>query len=284
MIPKILAIYYGYPSLINNSNGNISNAINILKNYDMIIFGSGLEQSSHSDHKNTKNIILHPNMINTKVYGYIDSTISINQFKNKTDNWQKLGVKGIFADRFGYDFSISRSKQNQILDYIHSKNLQAFVNAWNVDDVFGNNINIPSNPTGIVSHIGPNDWYLAQSYQIYNGVYQSVQDWKDKSDKMTFYKQKFGTKMATCSTWNTSQFDQSKMDYAYFSTILYNFDAYCFGEYNFSTDSQLPFRSRKEFIGTNFVTNIVQNQNKFSRNFNVGIKLDTANHTINYII
>ena len=50
--------------------------------------------------------------------------------QTKIDNWAAMGVKGVFVDRFGYDFGVSRANQNQIVDYIHSKNISAFVNAY----------------------------------------------------------------------------------------------------------------------------------------------------------
>ncbi|ARF08692.1 hypothetical protein Catovirus_1_742 [Catovirus CTV1] len=283
LTPKKLAIYYGYPSLVNGSAGDVNSAVNVFKDYDMIIFGSGLEEISHADHNKTCNII--SNILTTNVFGYIDSTISIHNFKNRVDKWLKMGVKGIFADKFGYDFSVSRSKQNQILDYIHSKSIIAFVNAWNPDDVFSSSVNVTYNPNGSPSVINSDDWYLAQSYQIINGVHQNVNDWKSKSDKMKNYKQVFGTKMACCTTYDISQFDQKKMDYAYFSTILYGFDAFCFGENNFSaTNSLLPYRTRKQFYGSTFITDINSNSGIYKRNVNVGLFLNTNSHVIDTII
>lgn len=285
IIPKKLAIYYGYPSLVNNSSGNLISAVNIFRNYDMLIFGSSLEQLSHPDHNNTEFIIRHSSLANTKVYGYIDSILTTNQIKNRIDLWKSMGIKGIFVDRFGFDYSVYRTKQNLILDYIHSKNLEAFVNAWNIDDVFSNNIHPICNSQGIPSNINSNDWYLAQSYQIINGVHQNVNDWKSKSDKMIYYKQLFGTRMATTTTYDNSQFDQEKMNYAYFSTILFNFDAFSFGEHNFSaSNSQLPYRTRKPFLGTKFVSNISEKNGIYTRETNIAIKLDTVNHTIDTLI
>lgn len=285
LIPKKLAIYYGYPSLVNGSAGNLNSAVNTFKNYDMVVFGAGLEQSTHPDHNNTISIINNSNMANTKAFGYIDSTLSINTFKNRVDLWTSMGVKGIFADRFGYDFSVSRAKQNQILNYIHSKNLIAFVDAWNVDDVFGNSINITYNPLATPSVINSNDWYLAQSYQIINGVYQNESDWKTKVDKMVNYKQTFGTKIATTTTYDTSPFDQSKMDYAYFSTVLYNFDAYSWGENNYSaSDNLLPFRTRKIFYGNKFVVPISSNSGIYTHRTNIGFYLNTTTHTVDTLI
>lgn len=281
LIPKKLAIYYGYPSLVNSSNGNITKAVSVFKDYDMVVFGSGLEQITHPDNVKTKSIIGNSTMINTQVYGYIDSTISLSAIYIKIELWKSMGAKGIMCDRFGYDFGLTRTKQNSIIDYIHTKNLKAMVNAWEPDDVFGK-ISVPiKNPLKIASTINSGDWYLAAPYQIVSNTYQPVSEWKSKSDKMAVYKTQFGTKMACITTTNSNTFDSSKMDYGYYSTTLYNFDAFGWTESNFSaTDSKLPFRTRKYIEGTKFISPITQTGPSFNRATNIGISINTKTHKV----
>ena len=63
-----------------------------------------------------------------------------------------MGVHGVFLDEAGYDFGVTRVRQNAIVDYIHGRGLQAFVNAYNPDDVFsGDPLVLPNgggNPGG----------------------------------------------------------------------------------------------------------------------------------------
>ena len=98
---KRLAIYYAYPSGVNGTF-SVPGAINVFKDYYLLVFGSGLEEVAHPDHANTVAIIA--GLTNTKVYGYVDATISLVDFKDKVDKWSVMGVAGIFCDRFGYDF------------------------------------------------------------------------------------------------------------------------------------------------------------------------------------
>jgi hypothetical protein len=61
------------------------------------------------------------------------------------------------------------------------------------------------------------------------------------------YRIQFGTQMATVTTVSDSNpaFDQGKFDYAWWSTLLYGFDAMGWGEVFFSAaNSSLPFRTR----------------------------------------
>ncbi|AYV78850.1 MAG: hypothetical protein Edafosvirus39_3 [Edafosvirus sp.] len=286
IVPKKLAIYYGIPSLVNNSNSSITSAVNTFKQYDLLVLGDGPEVPSHQDHNNTISIINDANMINTQVYGYIDSTISISSFTTKVSQWKAMGnVKGIFCDRFGYDFNVTRTKQNSILNLVHSNNLKAFVDAWNPDDVFSSQIQNPNNLTGTATVIKNTDIYLAQSYQIINGDYQDPTFWKAKADKMQSYKQTFGTLMACVTTYDTRAYDQTKADYAYYSCILYNFDSWGFGEYLYSAPSSLlPFRPRKDVLGTKFVNDItLPAGGVYDRNVNIGIHIDTYTHTVSNV-
>jgi hypothetical protein len=49
-IPKHLGIYYGWPSLVQGANGNLSSAIVIFNQFDLIVFGDGIASPSHGDH------------------------------------------------------------------------------------------------------------------------------------------------------------------------------------------------------------------------------------------
>ena len=272
---KKLAIYYAWPSTVNLTY-SVSGASVVFSSYDIVVFGVGLEETSHSDHANTVLIINDSSMINTEVYGFIDATWNTNSIKSSIDKWKLMGVKGILCDCFGYDCGLTRSKQNTIVDYIHSKGLNAMVNAWTPDDVFG----------GTPAHnLTASDWYLAESYQIINGEYQDATFWKTKSDKMASYSLTYGTKMATVTTATvTTSSDQSKWDYAYYSTALYNFDLAGWGEPNYSAStSLLPWRPRKEIIG-NKITSAISLSDPYNRTTNVGIKIDTVNHTVNFIL
>lgn len=287
--PLKLAIYYGYPSAVNGSGGDVNLAAAVFKDYDIVIFGAGLEDSGHPDHANTTAIINHIDMVNTEVYGYIDATGSVSLSQTKIDNWYAMGVKGIFFDQFGYDFGLNRDKQNSIVWSAHEKGtgLKVFVNCWNVDDALGNAVDPVHNPTGEAHRINAGDLYLAESYQIVNGAYDAnVAAWKIKADKMAAYAISEGVLMATTTTYDNSAYDQAKCDYAYYSTVLYDFNAFSFGEEFFSAASaNLPFRPRKEILGDKFIGSIVEiSAGVFEIQTNCGIHVDTNANTVNELL
>ena len=272
---KKLAIYYGWPSAVN-ATYTVSAAIAVFKNYNILVFGDGLQDVTHPDHANTLAIIA--GIPKTKVYGYIDSVLSLETLRPKIDNWKEMGVAGIFCDKFGYDFGLTRANQNEIVDYIHSKNLSVFVNAYNPEDAFA--------PTSdAITHLGAKDWYLAESYQIINDEYQSVSEWKIRSEAMKKYKHAVGTSMAVITTTQSGVFDQSKFNYAFYSSLIYGFDAFGWGEQDYSASTaQLPFRQRPKIYGTEYTSDMIEEDGIFTRQTNVGFKVNTVTRTIDYLL
>lgn len=274
--PKKIAIYYGFPSLVNGVT-TIPDAINVFKNYDLVIFVSGLENATHADHLNTMNIIAGL-PITTKVFGTIDSSKSNPVMWAAVDNWFNMGVHGIFCDRFGYDY-INRFRQNVIVEYIHSKNMIAFVKAANINDVLSNAKTPPKNPTGAVHMLLPTDWYFKEGFQISNGSYQSAATWKSNSDLMLSYITNI--QIACATTYDTTAFNQNKFNYAYMSCVLYGFHAFGWGEFLYSASSNfLPLRTRPTVLGDHFITNITEPiPGTYQRNTNIGVRVNTTNHT-----
>ena len=295
--PRKLGIFYGWPSVVNSSQST-SDAVNVFKAYDQVVLGAGLEESSHGDHANTVAIINHPDMANTAVYGYIDSALPLDDIQTKIDLWGEMGVKGIFMDKFGYDFNVTRDKQRTIIWSIHHTNsgstntkLQAFVNGWDADSVFGNAIDPVNNPTGKDTRLNANDWYLAESFTIVNGAYDDadldnngIKDWQDKALKLVNYRNLKGTKIAAVTT-SDGTFDQAKLDYSYYAAAINSFDSYGWGEQFFSAgDAQLPFRTRPQILGTHFTGALVNNSGILERQTNVGIHINTTNHTTSTLL
>lgn len=288
--PRKLAHYYGFPSLVRSSGDPLpapdtANAINVFKEYDMVVFGNGISDPSHPDHDNTTTIISGLSTEGTDTYGYVDATKPFLGAFIDCSNWKDMGVTGIFFDQFGYDFSVSRIRQNALVSFVRFLGLHSYVNAWNVDDVFSSDVDANMNPLGLSPVIDADDWYLAESYQIILNNYQTVSDWRTKSDKMLGYRSTFGTKMAAVTTTNDQPFEQGKADYSYYSSVLDGLDSWGWGEQFFSaSDNLLPFRTRKAVFGTSFDSGISEDNGVFERDTNVGVLVDTNNNTVDYIL
>lgn len=218
IISDKLAIYYGYPSSLNyeKNNYHLDMIVADLNEYDTIIIGDGLEESTHSDYQNTKDI-LHGTGANlwyapsgysgyTWVsYGYITLMKDISSIQSAIDKWKALGVDGIFFDEAWYDFLIDnytftsktdvRNHQNTAINYAQSQGLKVIMNSWNIDDVFGTSF------WEATTSLSSWDGYLMESF-VYNPhatetdyyEYDALESW-EKVQKATNYKNNFWVKI-----------------------------------------------------------------------------------------
>jgi hypothetical protein len=243
--PKYLCIFYGYPSLVNGSAGNTTAATNFFKDFDIIVFGDNLWKTSHPDYTNTKTIIANLRALkpSIKIFGYIDIGVTTQnltdvQIKSYVDGWQQmgLGITGVFGDDFGYDYGVTRPRQNSFVDYAHSKSLSVFANSWNIGDALGGND----------SHLDSahNDFYLLESFLVSDGSYTTLQTNIDKANAAYFYMKtkKVGIACVTTlpSVTSTSN-NTDKFKMSWHGTAMYNFDAFQFTETNFSSISSVAY-------------------------------------------
>ena len=96
-VPKYLAIYYGWPSLVQNSQGNLTKAIDWFKKFDLIVFADALLNSAHLDYNNTITIITSLRASQKKVFGYVDlgvtkQNLSLAQMYRAVDTWYGMGA------------------------------------------------------------------------------------------------------------------------------------------------------------------------------------------------
>lgn len=179
-IEKVI-LFYGEPISICGLN-NIKGAIDVYKNYDIIIFGDKYQDPSHSSYDDTSLIIqkLHENYFNIRIVGYVpigmhpnytsDSCLDMVELKSRVDQWIDIGANGIFLDEFGYDYYVTRERQNEIINYCHEKGLFVFANSWSLEYCFNNEPmtiswleNFEANPNGLASVLNENDYYLFEN-------------------------------------------------------------------------------------------------------------------------
>jgi hypothetical protein len=284
IVSEKLAIYYGYPSGVN-ATFSVPLAAGVFGQYNQCIWGDTLENPTHPDHANAVAIIADPQMAHTEVYGYIDSTLALATLQTNIDNWVLMGVKGIMCDKFGYDWAVSRAAQNALVDYIHSKGVKAFVNAFHIDDACSTFQNATYNPNRDACHLRPGDWYLAESLTLANDVYVEQSMIQSRVASMAKYQKSLGINMASTTTTASGVFDQAKFDFAYFTTMLWGFRSCSWGEQFYSASSgSLPMRTRKTFYGTEYVSNPQNLGDQFQRTVNIGFRVNFTTHTVDTLL
>ena len=169
LAPGQLLVYYAWPSGINGAASNGAAAAEFGQ-YDYVVLGDGLEKVTHGDHNNVVSMIADPAAANAVFYGYIDLGVStqnlpLAEIQTRIDEWQQTGADGIFMDDFGYDFGVTRDRQNAAVDYAHSLGMPVVTNAWDASDAFSSDVHA-NNSTGTATSLGAADFYLSESYQI----------------------------------------------------------------------------------------------------------------------
>jgi hypothetical protein len=269
--PKDLLIYYGWTNSFNSGTNGWDNwkvALDMAR-YEMIVFGSGLEETSHGDHANMNTIIGYVRSLNpnTKFFGYVSVNQSYNDFIDKVDKWDtNVGVDGIFMDEAGYDYGKTRDEFNDRVDYVHGvasssssasegehgpDGLIAFANAWNLDHILGtaNDTSYPNttyNSDLQESHLGVNDWVLVESFAINTQSYtastpdgyEPKADWAARGSKMLNLRATYGVNVAgVCVIQDSHASDQAMFDFAYTSALMWSLGAFGSSDHNYGSSS-----------------------------------------------
>lgn len=178
-IEKVL-LYYGYPIAINET-WNIESAVNIYRQYDIVVFGDTYQDPEHEVYDETVAIIKRLSEVapETRVVGYIpigldknwsDSNLTMEKLKLRADQWNAIGVHGFFLDEFGYDYFVTRERQNEIVNYCHGLGKFVFANSWSIDYCFSSEPievdwlpDFHPNPDGLAPVLNENDYYLYEN-------------------------------------------------------------------------------------------------------------------------
>lgn len=176
----------------------------------------------------------------TRFFGYVnigrdgdgEALEKLDDVKKEIDQIADAGWYGVFIDQFGYDFGETRERQNEIIDYIHTKKLSCFVNAWDVDDALGDQAN-QANPGGKPPHLKPGDWYLCESFYRDSQDYRCGAEMMEKYLKAAEYREKLGISIAALSyrarnkDWSASRQD---IEDSYMLARSLGFEGWWFGE------------------------------------------------------
>lgn len=276
--PDDLLIYYGYPSLINGANGDLTSAAAEFAKYDFVVLGDGLELPTHPDFDNAVEIMNSATTAHTQFFGYVDAgvstqNLSISEIVDRIYSWASAGADGIFFDDFGYDFGTDRDRQNNVVGIARGAGLQIIVNGFRVEDVFSDAVDETYNPAGQATQLNAADYYLFESYQIETGAYVSGATWRTKADALAVYRASLGIQVLAVTTNDADNtFSQSQFDYGWYSALLDGYEGFGWGEFEFgSADSISPLRPRPSVDpGISYLSGVTTSGNAFRRTTSTG--------------
>jgi phage-related tail fiber protein len=142
---KSLLIYYGYPPAYKGLWDNNAVIEAIAKDCDIWVCGDTYQDPSQEVYSDTSAIIAGLLAKGVEVYGYIPIGVntenrSLATLQTAIDQWCVLNVSGIFVDEFGFDYNVTRDRQNSVCSYIHSKGKKYMANAWFFEDFAADNV------------------------------------------------------------------------------------------------------------------------------------------------
>jgi len=253
--PKDLLIYYGWTNSFNSGvNGwdNWKVALDMSR-YELVVFGAGIEDSGHGDHSNCQAIINYIKSLNpnTKLFGYVSTNQTYANFTSKTDDWDDMGVHGIFMDESGYDYGKNRGEFNDRVDYVHGKGLIAFANAWNTDHILGtaNDASYPNstyNSGAVESKLNTSDWILMESFPVNTTAYtdstpdgyEAKAEWAARGSKLLSLRATYGVNFAgSCVIADGVSGEQDFFDFGFISALMWSLEAFGSSDTSYGSSS-----------------------------------------------
>lgn len=247
-----LLIYYGIPAGVNEVWDD-TKAAEVFAEYDVLVFGAGLEENKHSYHDSTAEIfrLIREKNPDARLFGYVDLGVTTSNFspaamESKAKKWKALGANGIFLDDAGYDYGVSRARLNQTVNAVHRLGMSVFVNAWNPDDVMGNKVDRKYNPKGQASALDKRDIYLLEDFlqptditkksspSVFNSAFRG------KMDKSLAYRKKLGVKLMSVSIIDYAKYSENavrkffRMNEA--TAAVFSLDAYGIAPTHYSSE------------------------------------------------
>lgn len=205
---RSLLIYYAPPDIINARYSN-DYAAGILSRYDDVVLGTGLQDPGNPSYAATVDIIQKVAVLSpdTVIWGYIDcgvdpptSNHSLATLQTQIDQWLAIGAGGIFCDVIGYAYGVSRTRQNDIINYIHGQSVGAILNVWDPDEIFSSAVDPTYNPGGVATAANSSDVYLLESWVCNSDAYSSpyyatFSDIKTRGDAARVYRGSLGVRI-----------------------------------------------------------------------------------------
>ena len=239
LVPGKLLIYYGWPSAIDGANGDVAAASRSFEPFDWIVLGDGLQDPKHGDHAKTKQIIATIGRSPRKVFGYVPigrkgPNLSVEEIRRRVLAWKAIGARGVLLDEFGYDFDVTRQRQNDAVQAVHDAGLTVLANAWNPDDAWSSAVHPRGNPDGVATRLAARDAYLLESFVIMNGQWDVARRWLDKARQVQALQQRIPFSAVSVSTSDSdAPPDPAKLRSAWLAAAAFEHQAYGWSALNY---------------------------------------------------
>ena len=251
--PRRLAIYYGYPSLVEGAGGDVARAVRTFAMYDAIVLGDGLELGHdaadaglRAEYTRLTQLVpaLHATARKPVLWGYIDlgrsQQLTLAAIAHRIDAWKQLGVDGIFFDEAGRDFGVTAAHRVAAVRAAHDRGLAVFMNAFDANDLFEG---WSAGRTDAAGGLGPRDALLLESFAVREGVRQTAEVNAKRAADALGWRTRTGVRVFATTT-AVGPFDAAAFEFAWRQAAALGLDGFGWGEPQFSADTRLPWHER----------------------------------------
>jgi hypothetical protein len=261
-----LAIYYGYPSRVNDAGGDLSRATEAFSPYDVIVLGDGLEFSDSTagrlavglgrdEHERTADIIarLRATVRSPEIFGYIalgnTQDLSLAEIDKRVALWSAMQVTGIFFDEAGQDFAVTRERLAAAVGFAHEHRLNVCVNAFDPGDVLAP-ASVPPDSSGQPdaaprdTPLIAGDAVLLESFAVRLGIREPLEDVVRRARRAIAMSRAGGVRIFGVATGRPDGlFHLGEADYAWKIAQSVELDAFGWSEPGYgASSSELPWR------------------------------------------
>jgi hypothetical protein len=184
-MPQPLAVFYGWPSLVNGSRGDVARAAEHFGPFAAAILGEACPVPG-SDPRGRE--VAERIADRCLVYGYVSLGCGPNQpgwsradVLGRLDAWARWGARGILLDCAGHDFGVSAERLAGAVAAAHDRGLRVVVNAWEPFDVL-------SSP----AELGDGDALLAENDVLRHGVWRSLGEFHGRLARVELARRELG--------------------------------------------------------------------------------------------
>lgn len=160
--PGPLAVFYGWPSLVNGAGGDPSRAAEQFAGFEAVVFGDATPTVA-GDPRGAA--VARRLRGRCRVLGYLSLGVGPGQpgwapaaIRRRLALWAEWGAGGMLLDCAGRDFGVAADRLALAVAAVHQLEMDVAVNAWDPDDLLASG-----------SRFGPADAYLAENDVLRHG-------------------------------------------------------------------------------------------------------------------
>ena len=183
--PGPLAIFYGWPSLVNGSAGDVERAARHFRSFEAAVLGEATPTPAGDPR--AADVVARLRGC-CRVYGYVSlgrgpgqPGWSCAELRVRLAGWARWGAAGTLLDCAGRDFGVSPQRLAWAVDAAHELGLSVVVNAWDPLD-------LPASG----GHLQPGDGYLAENDVLRRGTLRPPDAYRDRLARVERCRQALG--------------------------------------------------------------------------------------------